>query len=189
MRIWITTLLLISLLTVSSQTSKAFAQAKPGLTLSTAAFEDGGIIPDKYTAAAPGPPCSPELAWTNVPAGTVSFVLMLHDPDTSVNKTATEILHWMAFNLPASSRGLAECVAGKVQLPDGTIQGRNYSGTIGYIGMGAPAPGPYHHYTFELFALDTKLSLAPGSPQEEVLQAMAGHILDKGVLVGRFHLP
>ena len=57
-----------------------------------------------------------------------------------------------------------------------------------FIG-GAPAPGPYHHYTFELFALDTKLSLGPSATEAEVLKAMDGHVLAKGVLVGRFHLP
>jgi Raf kinase inhibitor-like YbhB/YbcL family protein len=184
----ITALFVLSLI-LTAPGYYALAQTKPGMTLSTTAFEDGGIIPEKYTAAAPGPPLSPELMWTNLPPRTVSFVLTLHDPDTSVNKTATEILHWIVFNIPGSSHILPEGVPGNAELPDGTVQGRNYTGKHGYIGMGAPAPGPYHHYTFELFALDVRLNLGSDATQEEVYEAMAGHVLDKAVLVGRFHLP
>jgi hypothetical protein len=75
------------------------------------------------------------------------------------------------------------------QLPDGSVQGVNHSMKVGYMGMGAYAVGPYHHYSFELFALDTKLTLGPTATRADVLAAMNGHILGKGVLVGRFHLP
>ena len=88
----------------------ARAQAQPGLTLSTTAFEDGGIIPEKYTAAAGAAAVSPHLVWTHVPDGVVSFVLLEHDPDTSVNKTSEEILHWMIFNIPGAARELPEGV-------------------------------------------------------------------------------
>ena len=57
---------------------------------------------------------------------------------------------------------------------------------VGYLGPGAPA-GPYHHYTFDLYALDTKLSLGPDATRDDVLKAMDGHILGKAVLIGRFH--
>ncbi len=189
MRTRLTSVLLVLAIVALGQAPNAMAQAKPGLTLSTTAFADGGIIPDKYTAAATGTPVSPQLAWTNVPDGTVSCVLLVHDPDTSVNKTVTEILHWMVFNIPGAARELPEGVPAQAQLRDGTIQGRNYTTKVGYAGMGAPAPGPYHHYTFELFALDTKLSLKPDATEADVLKAIDGHILMKGVLVGRFHLP
>jgi Raf kinase inhibitor-like YbhB/YbcL family protein len=167
----------------------ARAQAQPGLTLSTNAFEDGGIIPNKYTAAAGSATVSPKLAWTHVPNGVVTFVLLEHDPDTSVNKTTAEILHWMMFNIPGATRELPEGVPVQAQRPDGSVQGLNYLHQAGYAGMGAPAPGPNHHYTFELFALDTKLSLGPSATQAELLKAMDGHIIAKAVVVGRFHLP
>lgn len=167
---------------------RALTQSKPGLTLTTTAFEDGGVIPSKYTAAA-ATPVSPELKWANAPDGSVTFALLLHDPDTSVNKTPTEILHWMIFNIPAEAHGLPESVPAQPKLSDGAVQGKNYLHKAGYAGPGAPSAGPSHHYTFELFALDTKLNLGPEATQAEVLKAMSGHILDKGVLVGRFHLP
>jgi hypothetical protein len=55
------------------------------------------------------------------------------------------------------------------------------------MGPGAPAPGPDHHYTFELFALDTKLDLGPDATRADLVKAMEGHILAKAVYVGRFH--
>jgi len=172
-----------------AQAPTAPAPGKPRLTLTTTAFEDGGIIPNRYTMAADGVPVSPKLTWTNVPDGTVSFALILHDPDTSLMKRTDQVLHWMIFNIPGTSRELNEGVPAQAQLPDGSIQALNQSRKIGYLGMGAAAPGPYHHYTFELFALDTKLNLGPDATQADVLKAMEGHILMKGVLVGRFHRP
>jgi len=83
------------------------APALPSLTLTTTAFTDGSIIPRRFTALDRSP-VSPELEWTNVPANTVSFVLILRDPDVAVKRTTNDILHWMLFNIPASARGLPE---------------------------------------------------------------------------------
>jgi Raf kinase inhibitor-like YbhB/YbcL family protein len=172
-----------------AQAPAAPAAAKPRLTLTTSAFDDGGIIPNRFTMAADSTPVSPKLTWSNVPEGTVSFALILHDPDTSLMKKTDEVLHWMIFNIPGTARELPENVPAQAQLPDGSIQALNQGKKVGYMGMGAAAVGPYHHYTFELFALDTKLSLGPDATQADVLKAMDGHILMKGVLVGRFHRP
>ncbi len=161
--------------------------AGPGLTLTSPDFEDGGIIAKKYTQAVPDA-VSPKLEWTHVPPGTVSFALILHDPDAALQRKTDDVLHWMIFNIPGSVTGLPQGVpAGKAALPDGAIQAKNLRGMPGFMGPGAPAAGPYHHYTFELFALDDKLSLGPDATRAEVLSAMNGHILGKAVLVGRFH--
>ena len=162
------------------------APARPGLTLTSPAFEDGGIIPNKYTQADPNP-VSPKLEWTNVPPNTASFALILHDPDVALQKKTDDVLHWMAFNIPGTAHELAEGLPADAKLPDGTIQAKNLRGAVGFMGPGAPAAGPHHHYTFELFALDTKLDLGPDATRADVLKAMDGHILGKGVLVGRFH--
>jgi Raf kinase inhibitor-like YbhB/YbcL family protein len=177
-------------------TSLAFAQDKgkgggkgpqgPGLTLTTPAFADGAEIPPKYTQAAPDAP-SPKLEWTNVPPGTVTFALILHDPDVALQRKTDDVLHWMIFNIPGTARELAEGVPAKAMLDDGTINAKNLRGAVGYMGPGAPPPGPHHHYTFELFALDTKLDLKEDASRADVLAAMQGHILGKAVLVGRFH--
>ena len=181
--------LLSALFVVQSQGQPAKPAAKPGVTLTTTAFQDGGIIPNKYTQAADGAPVSPALEWTHVPEGAVSFALILHDPDTSLHKSTEEVLHWMIFNIPGSARSLPQGVPNNAQLPDGATQAMNTHGSPGYMGMGAGAAGPYHHYTFELFALDTKLSLGPDATRADALKAMDGHVLGKGVLVGRFHRP
>jgi Raf kinase inhibitor-like YbhB/YbcL family protein len=162
------------------------APATPGLTLTTTAFADGGIIPTRFTQDTANP-VSPKLDWTHVPAGTVTFALIMRDPDTSVNRTTEEILHWMVFNLPATTKGLPENVPAGAQGPDGSVQGKNRRGVNGYLGPGAPMVGPDHHYTFELYALDTKIELTADATRADLLKAMDGHVLGKGVVVGRFH--
>ena len=164
--------------------------AVPPLIMTTTAWEDGGVIPDKYTMAAGANAVSPELKWTQVPAGTQSFVLLMHDPEPVLAKgSKMDITHWLIWNIPATSTGLAEGVA-PGELPDGSRQVSLRSNS--FMGPGAPA-GPYHHYTFELYALDTKLDVPQGTPQEAaatrtaVVNAMDGHVLGKAVLVARFH--
>jgi len=158
----------------------------PGLTLTTSAFEDGGIIPAKYTQNATHP-VSPQLGWTNVPANVVSFALIMHDPDTAPQKKTEDILHWMAFNIPGTVRELPEAIPAAATLPDGTIQAKSFRGAVGYMGPGAGAAGPYHHYTWELYALDIKLGLTPDATRADVLKAMDGHILAKAAISARFH--
>jgi Raf kinase inhibitor-like YbhB/YbcL family protein len=162
------------------------APARPGLTLTTAAFDDGAVIPNKYTQSDANP-VSPKLEWTNVPAGVVSFALIMHDPDTAPQKKVEDILHWMAFNIPGTATGLPEGVPATAALPDGTVQAKNFRGAVGFMGPGAGAAGPYHHYTWELFALDAKLDLGPDATRADVLKAMDGHVLAKAALTGRFH--
>jgi Raf kinase inhibitor-like YbhB/YbcL family protein len=168
--------------------------ATPPLIMASTAWEDGGVIPDKYTQAAPAgtTAVSPELKWSQVPAGTQSFVLLMHDPEPVLNKgSKMDITHWLIWNIPGMSTGLPEGVA-QGELPDGSRQVSLRSNA--YMGPGAP-PGPYHHYTFELYALDIKLDVPQGTPQEAaatrtaVVNAMDGHVLGKAVLVARFHRP
>src|SRR6266852_923924 len=164
--------------------------ATPPLIMTSSAWEDGAVIPDKYTQAAGATAPSPELKWSQVPMGTQSFVLLLHDPEPVLAKgSKMDITHWLVWNIPGTSTGLPEGVMGG-DLPDGTKQ-LSLRGN-GYMGPGAP-PGPYHHYTFELYALDTKLDVAQGTPQDAastrnaVVNAMDGHVLGKAILVARFH--
>jgi len=131
-------------------------------------------------------PVSPKLEWKNIPAGTVSFVLLMHDPDVAIGKKTEDVTHWMAFNIPGTATELAGGQSADAKLADGTIQIVNRGGKVGFMGPGAP-PGTYHHYTFELMALDTKLDLGPDATRDAVIAAAQGHIVGKGVLVCRFH--
>src|ERR1043165_4079057 len=159
--------------------------AMAGLTLTSPDFQDGGVIPNKYTQAVPNP-ISPKLEWTNVPPGTVTFVLNMLDPDTALQHKTDTVVHWVMFNIPGSARELPQNVPPEPKLPDGAIQIKNQGGTVGYRGPGAPPQGPPHHYTWELYALDTKLDLGPDATRADVLNAINGHILGKGILMGHF---
>lgn len=164
------------------------APAPPPLTLTSTSFPDGSVIPDKYTQA--GDQTSPELSWTNTPSGTVSFVLHMHDLEVSRNKTTEDQLHWLVWNIPGNVTSLPEGIP-MGQMKDGAYQ-VSASGQV-YRGPGAPATGPRHHYTFELYALDTKLDIQPGSDafatRVDVMKAIQGHILGKAVYMGLFHKP
>jgi Raf kinase inhibitor-like YbhB/YbcL family protein len=160
----------------------------PGMALSSPDFQDGGIIPDKFTQAAGPTAPSPKLEWTNVPANTASFVLIMHDPDNALNKTPDDVLHWMIFNIPGTARGLAGGLPTDAKLPDGTIQAKGIR-NVGYMGPGNAAINPYHHYTLELYALDSMLTLGPDASRADVMTAITGHIVGKAVLVGRFKRP
>jgi len=86
--------------------------ATPPLIMTTTAWEDGGVIPDKYTMAAGPAAVSPELKWSQAPAGTQSFVLLMHDPEPVLNKgSKMDITHWLIWNIPRTSTGLPEGVA------------------------------------------------------------------------------
>jgi Raf kinase inhibitor-like YbhB/YbcL family protein len=162
----------------------------PAMRLTTDAWPDGGPIPLKYTQAVPNP-VSPRLTWTNVPPGTQSFVLHFHDPDVARNRTTNDQVHWLFWNIPGTATGLPEGVPMGAQLPDGSRQ-ISASGPV-YRGPGAGAAGPMHHYTFEVYALDTMLQTQPGADEQEtraaVMRDMNGHILGKAVYVGLFRRP
>jgi len=157
------------------------------MTLTSTAWADGGQMPVKYSQA--GDQMSPPLAWSGAPDGTASFVLLMHDVDAASGNGTDDILHWLLWNIPASTHALAEGLAQGPQLPDGTRQ-ISASGPY-YRGPGAAGAGPAHHYVFELFALDAALDVAPvgASPPQTraaIVAAMAGHVRGKGVLVGLF---
>jgi Raf kinase inhibitor-like YbhB/YbcL family protein len=157
------------------------------MTLVSSAWPDGGQIPAKYTQA--DIEISPALSWSNVPDGTVSFALIVHDLDAAASSGTDDILHWMLWNIPATATSLSEGVPRGAQLTDGT---RQISATgPNYRGPGAPASGPAHHYIFELFALDTMLDVpavgaSPPNTRAAVIAAMAGHIRGKAAYVGLF---
>jgi Raf kinase inhibitor-like YbhB/YbcL family protein len=157
----------------------------PLLSLTTPAWEDGGIIPSPHTQ--PGGDVSPPLAWDRVPDGVQSFVLVVQDLD--VLRGGSTMLHWLVWNIPGTARGLPQGVPSGAELPDGT---RQISATgPDYRGPAAPATDPHHHYLFELFALAAKLDVpavgaSPQATRQAVVTAMTEHIRARGTLVGRF---
>jgi hypothetical protein len=175
-----------------------FAQAKggkvvgrgpigPPFTLTSTSWADGTDVPPKYTQSVGAMMVSPKLDWINTPANTQTFALLMHDPDVARNRTTVDQTHWIMWNIPGGAKGLPEAVPPKPVMSDGTVQGKNDFNTVGYRGPGAPATLPKHHYTIEVFALDSKLDLGPDTSREDLMKALNGHILGKSVYVGLFH--
>lgn len=157
------------------------------MSFTTTAWQDGGVMPLKYTQA--GEEVSPPLTWSNPPETTQSFVLIVHDIDATNVDATSDSLHWMVWNIPASARALSEDVPHGPTLADGSRQ-ISVTGPY-YRGPAAPATGPEHHYVFDLYALDAMVDVpAVGQPvaatRAAVLAAMAGHVRGKGTLIGRF---
>src|SRR5437016_12635683 len=171
------------------------APAAPPMTLTVSGFPDGGQIPVKFSqaaeGAAPGEGTSPAISWSNVPAGTQSFVLNMRDMDVARNKTTDDQAHWVVWNIPATATGLPADVPKGSQRPDGSFQ-ISATGPM-YRGPGAGANGPRHHYMFEIYALDTKVDVQPTTDAFEtranVMKAMQGHVLGKAVYGGLFKRP
>lgn len=143
------------------------------LKVTSSAFSEGASIPRKYTCE--GENVSPPLSWSPVPAGTESWVVIADDPDAP----AGTWVHWVLYDLPPETESLPEGAPGY------GVAGRNTSRKEGYSGP-CPPPGPAHRYFFRIYALDTTLNLKPGATAAEVEKAMAGHVLAKGELMGRF---
>lgn len=146
--------------------------------LTSDAFTHEGSIPAQYTCT--GSDISPALTWGEPPDGTQSFALIMDDPDAPMGTW----VHWVLFNIPASARGLEEAIPAGETLPDGSMQGRNSSGELGY--NGPCPPSGTHRYFFKLYALDEMLGLEAGADKGELLKAMEGHILAQGELMGAF---
>jgi Raf kinase inhibitor-like YbhB/YbcL family protein len=149
------------------------------LLMETDAFPDGGLVPMKY--AARGENVQPGFRFSNAPEGTVSYAIIFHDLDVAIGGATGDVLHWLAWNIPASAGGIPEG-----GLPEGSVQGRNLMGQNVYMGPGAP-PGPRdHHYVFELYALNATLDLPATAGRDELIAAMEGKVVAKAAYVGRF---
>jgi Raf kinase inhibitor-like YbhB/YbcL family protein len=149
------------------------------LELKSPDFTAGGTIPKQFSCE--GADISPALEWSAAPAATQSFALIADDPDAPVGTW----VHWVIFDLPANLRALPQNFPKDQQSADGSRQGRNDFGKIGYGGP-CPPPGKPHRYYFKLYALDTKLNLKPGATKRDVETAMQGHILAQGEYMGRY---
>lgn len=140
--------------------------------LSSSSFVDGESIPSKY--ACKGENISPSLEWKDAPINTKSFVLICVDPDAP----SGNFIHWIIYNIPSKNNHISEGVSRAKTLNDGSLQGVNDFGKIGYDGP-CPPPGAEHHYAFILYALDSRLNILPGKSASELNEAMNAHILAK----------
>jgi Raf kinase inhibitor-like YbhB/YbcL family protein len=158
--------------------SDVIAKGETSMELTSSSFQDGKI-PRQFTCD--GADASPHLAWTAPPALTKSLALLVTDPDAP----AGTWVHWVLFNLPATARELSIGVPKVQNVGDGSLQGRNDFGRIGYGGP-CPPRGTDHRYFFRLYALDTQLNLSPGATRDQLESAMQAHILAQSELVARY---
>jgi hypothetical protein len=147
--------------------------------LTSSSFQPGSAIPRQH--ACDGADVSPALAWSDPPPGTASFALVCDDPDAPVGTW----VHWVLYEVPATTRQLPEGVPPEPLLKDGSRQGTNDFKKIGYGGP-CPPPGKPHRYFFKLYALDANLRLAPGLTKAALLKAMEGHVKGQTELVGKY---
>jgi Raf kinase inhibitor-like YbhB/YbcL family protein len=151
---------------------------KMEIKLTSPAFEEGGMIPEKHSCD--GMDVSPALAWTSGPEGTKTFALICDDPDAPMGTW----VHWVLFNLPANVNELPEAVPPERELESRAKQGMSDFHKIGY---GGPCPpGGTHRYFFKIYALDTEVNLEAVATKSDLLEAMEGHILAEGQLMGKY---
>ncbi len=160
-----------------SPPSPSPGEARPGLVLASPAFASGEPIPRKYTCD--GDDVSPPLTWTNAPTATQAFALVMEDPDAPGGTWD----HWVIFDIPGHASGLSQAIPPEPRLPDGSIQGVNSWGQVGYGGP-CPPEGRGHRYFFRLYALDTRLELGAEISAARLMEAMEGHVLAQAELMG-----
>lgn len=147
--------------------------------VSSSAFSNMGIIADRHSAYFQD--VSPELQWTGTPRNAKSLVLMMEDPDASLKP----VTHWIAANISPRVTGFPENVM-KTEKYGDAVQGANHTGKLGYYGPMPPPADKPHGYHFQVFALDTMLNLPSGFNRQALLDAMKGHVIAKGELVGMY---
>ncbi len=150
-----------------------------GFAVRSAAWDAGGSIPTAHTAD--GPDRSPRIEIAGVPAGVRSFALVLDDPDAPGGTW----VHWVIYDLPASTRELADGLPRVETLPDGSRQGRNSWDEIGYQGP-SPPPGKPHRYILHLYALSAPIDAAPGLTADAVRSAIRSRVIATATYLGTY---
>jgi Raf kinase inhibitor-like YbhB/YbcL family protein len=153
------------------------------LDVESTAFEADGPIPRKYSGE--GENVSPPLRWSAVPAGAKELVLICEDPDAP---KAESYIHWVLCGLSAQQTSLPEGIPTTKSLTmlGGSRQGKNSAGKIGYTGPMPPVGHGAHHYHFQLFALSEPTGLSNSADRDELINAMSGHVLALGDLIGTY---
>jgi phosphatidylethanolamine-binding protein (PEBP) family uncharacterized protein len=150
---------------------------RPVLSVTSPAWADGGEVPMKNAGRGENKSPEFEFHWslgnnpTEAPEGLQTYAIVFHDIENSSNKTTVDTLHWSAFNIPGTTKTLPEGL-GSGDLPDGTRNGPGIAagrGAPAYFGPGA-GPGPFHHYVFEFYALDTKLDLPANTTRDALMR-------------------
>jgi len=153
------------------------------ISVSSPAFGESAAIPKQYTQD--GANMSPPLRWSGVPTEARELVLVVEDPDAPM---PNPVVHWILIGIPPTTSALPENLPmgpGMVD-PAGAQHGRNYNGEQSYTGPKPPIGHGVHHYHFQIFALDKKLSVGPAPEKNDLVKAMQGHVIAQGELIGTY---
>jgi Raf kinase inhibitor-like YbhB/YbcL family protein len=179
--------LILSNLVVSGFSISAFAADVPEtITVTSSTFDHHGTIPLENTAYGDNEPIS--LSWSDLPAGTVQLALICDD---QVTPTPEPFVHWVAYNIPASAGQIPAGITKEANVTGianlaGMINGLNGIRQPGYFGARPPLDGKLHAYHFRIYALDSALNLDAGLDKGQLLEAIDGHVLATGMLMGHY---
>ena len=166
----------------AQETKQKKEKTSMSMSVTSSSFPHNGPIPTRHTCE--GHDTSPELLWTDVPAGTKSLVLIMDDPDAPDPAAPKRVwVHWVLYNIPATSSGLAEGIPTE-DLPPGTQEGLNDWQRTGYGGPCPPIGN--HRYFFKLYALDMVLPDLKHPTKAKLEEAMQGHIIATAEFIGRY---
>ena len=159
------------------------------ISVTSSAFDHHGMVPESNSAY--GENMSIDLAWADLPEGTQQLALICDDPKVvEIGMMEQPFVHWVMYNIPASASGLPAGLPSDVTLEmeglEGAVNGLNGLGRPGYFGPRPPANGQLHAYHFRVYAIDDALNLEPGLGKAELLDAMNGHVLATGMLMGHY---
>ena len=159
------------------------------ISVTSSAFDHHGMVPESNSAY--GENVSIDLTWADLPEGTQQLALICDDPKVvEIGMMEQPFVHWVMYNIPASSSGLPAGLPSDATLEmeglEGAVNGLNGLGRPGYFGPRPPANGQLHAYHFRVYAIDEALNLEPGLGKAELLDAMNGHVLATGMLMGHY---
>ena len=175
---------------LASMTFEVGAQDAPEtISVTSSAFDHHGMVPESNSAY--GENVSVDLTWADLPEGTQQLALICDDPKVvEIGMMEQPFVHWVMYNIPASASGLPAGLPSDATLEmeglEGAVNGLNGLRRPGYFGPRPPANGQLHAYHFRVYALDDALNLEPGLGKAELLDAMNGHVLATGMLMGHY---
>ena len=175
---------------IASMAFEVGAQDAPEtISVTSSAFDHHGMVPESNSAY--GENVSIDLTWADLPEGTQQLALICDDPKVvEIGMMEQPFVHWVMYNIPASASGLPAGLPSDATLEmeglEGAVNGLNGLGRPGYFGPRPPANGQLHAYHFRVYAIDDALNLEPGLGKAELLDAMNGHVLATGMLMGHY---
>ncbi|OGI11694.1 hypothetical protein A3K64_00135 [Candidatus Micrarchaeota archaeon RBG_16_36_9] len=140
------------------------------LVITSVAFKNNKMIPMKYTCD--GDNVNPPLNVEGIPKSAKTLVLIMDDPDVPMGT----FVHWVVWNIPIDGKIEENSVPG--------TEGQNSARGNSY--MGPCPPSGTHRYFFKFYALDNELNMNGNSNKQGVEDAMKGHIVAKGELIGLY---